>query len=228
VTLRNLARKFKMSLQVPPASSSSYALDYGSIEEEVYQKYRPPYHDALYKLIFDYHSSHSGQWDLAHDVATGPGMVASRLSHHFSRVLVSDVSEAYIESFKSRVKNSGLDEKFTVNTCRAEDMVTWIDAESVDMLTVAEAIHWTNVELTLKAAAKVLRHGGTLAIWIYGPGFAVSDDRKVDEIVGRIMACIGTQLRGIPIADAAYPIMEGQLDPIIPILSGFNFVEHRK
>lgn len=50
----------------------------------------------------------------------------------------------------------------------------------------------------------------------------------MDEIVGRIMACIGTQSRGIPIAHAAYPIMEGQLDPIIPMLSGFNFVEHRK
>jgi SAM-dependent methyltransferase len=218
----------KMSSLVSTAISSSFTLDYGSIEEEDYQKHRPPYRDSLYKIIFDYHSTHGGQWNSVHDVGTGAGMVASKLSQYFSRIFASDVSQTYIENFRSRIKNDGLDRKFTLNTCRGEDMATWIKAESLDMVTVAEAIHWTDVQETVNAAAKVLRPGGTLAIWLYGTGFVTMADRKVDEIVGHIMACVGAQGKSIPIMDAAYALVEAQLDPIIPMLSDFNFVEHRK
>ena len=58
---------------------------------------------------------------------------------------------------------------------------------SIDLVTVGAAIHWTIPEATVRAAATVLRPGGTLAIWYYSghPYFAYNPE--ADEVFNEVM-----------------------------------------
>jgi SAM-dependent methyltransferase len=42
-----------------------------------------------------------------------------------------------------------------------------IDAESVDLITVAQALHWFDIERFFDEARRVLKSGGVLAFWSY-------------------------------------------------------------
>jgi len=42
-----------------------------------------------------------------------------------------------------------------------------IDAESVDLITVAQALHWFDIERFFDEACRVLKPGGVLAVWSY-------------------------------------------------------------
>lgn len=71
----------------PPSSQSNMASgDHEGIwfvkkyDEEYWDNYlaaRPKYqNDGFYERLFSYHDVHSGSYDLAHDVGTGPGQVS--------------------------------------------------------------------------------------------------------------------------------------------------------
>lgn len=42
-----------------------------------------------------------------------------------------------------------------------------IDAESVDLITVAQALHWFDIKRFFDEACRVLKPGGVLAVWAY-------------------------------------------------------------
>ncbi|NCF85164.1 MAG: methyltransferase domain-containing protein [Verrucomicrobiaceae bacterium] len=43
-----------------------------------------------------------------------------------------------------------------------------IEDETIDLITVAQALHWFNVEAFYQEAHRVLRPDGVLAVWCYG------------------------------------------------------------
>ncbi|KAL4914014.1 S-adenosyl-L-methionine-dependent methyltransferase [Aspergillus aurantiobrunneus] len=129
--------------------------------------FRPSYSDVLYTEIYRYHEAHGGQWDLAHDVGTGAGIVAEELATSFGCVAASDPSAFYLEQTKQRLHSSSIKSKLIFGCHPGEDM-SWLPSGSVDMVTIAEAIHWTDHEQVLSSASEVLKPGGTLAIWLYG------------------------------------------------------------
>jgi SAM-dependent methyltransferase len=145
-----------------------------------YIQFRPQYPPALFEEIYSHHRNHGcGKWDLAHDAGTGPGVVAQELSKHFATVAVSDPSLHYLEVARARLetKSSGKKydqerererERFLFGHYPAEDMSTWLAPSSVDMVTIAEAIHWMEYDKVITSALHVLKPGGTLAIWVYG------------------------------------------------------------
>jgi trans-aconitate methyltransferase len=65
--------------------------------------------------------------------------------------------------------------KFLFGCYPGED-ISWLPGASVDLITIDEAIHWTEHENILESASVALKPGGMLAIWINGtlPFFVTS------------------------------------------------------
>ena len=140
----------------------------GSGYFDKYTKWRPPYTEAFYRIIFDYHQSHGGKLHAVHDAGTGNGIVAQRLAFSFERVLASDPVEGVLIGTTQQFKARPHADRMTFAVHPAEQMHTWIDPGSLDMVVMAEAVHWTEPDQVIASAAKVLRPGGSLAIWCYG------------------------------------------------------------
>lgn len=167
-------------------------------------------------------SRNSGdRWQAVHDAGTGSGIVALELSRHFKTVLGSDVVENSItvlrENISSRQTEGHANNEMLFEVRKAEEMDQWIEAESLDMVTMAEAIHWTTPSLVLSAAAKVLKPGGTLAIWNYGTRAIFEDNPVAEGIVERLL---DAELRHV-----RYPNQQ-KADEVMNIMStGLDTVE---
>ena len=112
--------------------------------EECWNNYlaaRPQYDQPFYQSIYDYHQSHYGFSEMAHDVATGPGQVAAELSNHFSRVIASDINSTHLAVADAHPP------------C------------SVDLIAAAECLPLIDATRATQSFSTVLRPNGTLAIW---------------------------------------------------------------
>ncbi|MDX1403937.1 MAG: class I SAM-dependent methyltransferase [Woeseiaceae bacterium] len=112
------------------------------------------YPDALFEYLASLCNSH----ELAWDCATGNGQAARFLAPRFDRVLATDASEKQIAS---AVSNPNIEFRVAV----AED--SGLDSDSVDLITVAQALHWFDIERFYSEVRRVLKPGGVLAIWSY-------------------------------------------------------------
>ena len=141
---------------------------------EVYRSYRPQYPASLFQRIYTYHIINGGTFEgTAHDAGCGPGITAAILSLQFKHVLCSDFSQTAINSARANLLGSAqapckssTNANFTFKVSSAEDM-SWISPAPIDMVTMSEALHWTDPGRTIAAAAGVLKPGGTFAAWYY-------------------------------------------------------------
>lgn len=151
-----------------------------------YTTNRPVYSPSFYDRIWDYHRSHGNHWSLAHDVGTGPGNVAEILSGHFNKVIASDASGFHTAVAQRRLMGSNV----TVEQCSAEDLVTKMGSGGhgkADLITLAECIPLIDAKQAFSGFAKLLRPGGTLAIWFYGrPIFAEEGQEKSQKVYDQI------------------------------------------
>jgi len=129
--------------------------DYFSEGSEAYSIYRPRYPNEL----FSYLSSITQSSDRAWDCATGSGQSALALSVHFPEVIGTDASKNQIEN---AIKKEGV----TYQVEKAEK--TSIENNSVDLITVAQALHWFKINEFSNEVMRVLKRKGVLAVWTYG------------------------------------------------------------
>lgn len=138
---------------------------------DAYVKHRPVYGPELYDLVYNYHSdpkrSPKPAWETAYDAGTGIGLVGLEHVKRFNNVILSDAGANYIADAKKFVGDQADISKFRFLTCKVEDDKGEIEPSSVDLMTMAMAIHFTDVSKTLDAAAKLVRPGGTFAAWVY-------------------------------------------------------------
>lgn len=144
-------------------------LDLFSGHASDYARHRPTYPPAL----FDWLSSLAPSRRLAWDCATGNGQAALELARVFERVVATDGSAAQLSHAAAHPRVEYRCE--TAEACTLENA-------SVDLVTVAQAVHWLDHGVFYAAARRVLRPGGMLAAWCYGLS-RVSP--KVDAIVDR-------------------------------------------
>lgn len=130
------------------------AKDLFSRQSSTYLKYRPTYPEGLYELILKQTSGRQACWD----VGCGNGQVAAQLALHFEQVKGTDISE---NQLALAVQKSNI--QYQVG--RAEQ--TNFPANSFDLITVGQAIHWFDHEAFNKEVKRVLKPGGILAIWCY-------------------------------------------------------------
>ncbi|SCW04275.1 LAFE_0H09934g1_1 [Lachancea fermentati] len=129
-----------------------------------YSKARPTYPEEFYQILKDYHT---GNYDLLVDVGCGPGTATFQMAKYmpFKRIIGTDVSSTMINRAKERLTNIPF-EGISFEIRSAEDL-SMAEEGTVDMITVAQCCHWLEFPRFQDAAAKALRHNGTLAIWGY-------------------------------------------------------------
>lgn len=139
--------------------------DYFSKQSDTYAKARPGYPDAL----FTYLASLCKEHELAWDCATGNGQAALSLIKHFKNVIATDGSE---QQLHNAVQHKGI----TYKQALADD--SGIESNTVDLITVANALHWFNLPAFYKEADRVLKHGGVLAVWTYAHSYIEDKNKK--------------------------------------------------
>jgi len=141
--------------------------DHFSENSAGYSKYRPQY---PYEL-FQYLAQSCTEQSLAWDCATGSGQAALGLADHFSRVIATDASQ-------QQIAMAVRDERITYQVASAEQ--SGLSAGSIDLITVAQALHWFDFGAFSKEATRVLKKEGLLCAWTYN---FLNIDKQIDELL---------------------------------------------
>jgi ubiquinone/menaquinone biosynthesis C-methylase UbiE len=140
--------------------------DLFSEHSKLYSQFRPTYPEALYEFIF----SHVTNFDTAWDCGTGNGQSARVLGEKFKRVLATDISAKQIEqAYKS--------DTILYSVCG--EKTSFADS-SVDLVTVAQAIHWFNMDTFYQEVSRVAKPNAILAVWGYS---LLSIKQEVDSLL---------------------------------------------
>lgn len=155
-----------------------------------YAIYRPESPTA----IFDFLYSHVNRFDAAWDCGTGNGQVATKLAERFTRVCGTDISTEQLQQAKVMDNISYLHE-------RAEK--TTLPDTSIDLITVAQAIHWFDFDNFYKEVERVARPGAVIAAWTYTVLQLTPEINKViDHLYSSITGAYWDKARGY--VDACY------------------------
>lgn len=128
--------------------------DHFSEHSNAYAHYRPRYPAALFAWLAGQTPATTRCWDCA----TGSGQAAVALAHHFDQVIATDASAAQIKS------TMGSD---VISYAVAAAENSGLAAASIDLITVAQALHWFDIRAFFREADRVLKEGGLLAILAY-------------------------------------------------------------
>jgi ubiquinone/menaquinone biosynthesis C-methylase UbiE len=110
---------------------------------------------------------------LAWDCATGNGQAALGLARHFDQVVATDLSLA-------QLRQAPPYPEIVYVASTAEESA--LAGGAVDLITVAAAIHWFDLERYAAEVQRVLGPGGVLAAWTYHVGRV---DPPLDEVFAR-------------------------------------------
>jgi len=143
--------------------------DHFSKQVTDYARFRPGYPREL----FDYLASIAPSSQLAWDCGTGNGQAAVGLASVFDAVIATDASEKQITS-------ATLHERVDYRVAPAED--SGIDSGTVDLIMVAQALHWFDLDRFYVEAQRVLKPDGVLAASAYN---LLHVEPAIDEIVNR-------------------------------------------
>lgn len=159
---------------------------YASIDWTEYQKGRPTYPPSLTKLVLDYHRRHpeAGSNRLV-DVGAGSGIASLNFIHDFKIVHISDPSksnEDQARSFLSQyISSHNLCTTLEISQSTGEEAYLKVGECSADMVICATAAHFMDPDSLADSVAKMLRPGGTLAVWTYW--FPTFPDQKSSRLV---------------------------------------------
>ena len=129
-------------------------IDNFSTQSKNYSYSRPTYPQSLFKFL----STVTLQNNLAWDCATGNGQAAIGLAKYFNKVIASDSSRNQIQYAFQR-------ENIDYKVFQAENAE--IDSDSVDIVTVAQALHWFDFDKFYSNVKRVGKKGGIIAVWSY-------------------------------------------------------------
>jgi SAM-dependent methyltransferase len=143
--------------------------DHFSKQAADYAVFRPSYPREL----FDYLGSIAPSRQLAWDCATGNGQAAVGLASVFDHVIGTDASEKQIANAQPLA---------TIQYRVAPAENSGIGSETIDLITVAQALHWFDLDCFYAEARRVLKPQGILAASAYN---LLKIEPAIDEIVNR-------------------------------------------
>jgi SAM-dependent methyltransferase len=143
--------------------------DHFSRQAADYAIFRPGYPREL----FDYLGSIAPGRQLAWDCGTGNGQAAVGLASVFDRVIATDASE-------KQISNAEPHERVEYRVAPAENAD--IPSGMVDLIMVAQALHWFDLDRFYDEARRVLRPGGILAASAYN---LLRIEPAIEEVVKR-------------------------------------------
>ena len=128
--------------------------DHFSALASAYGQFRPHYPGQLFDRLAELAPGRQLAWDCA----TGNGQAALPLAARFKYVVASDASVAQLAEAPA-LANLAL--------CVASAESVPLASDSVDVVTVAQALHWFRLPEFFAEARRVLRADGVLAVWTY-------------------------------------------------------------
>lgn len=139
--------------------------DYFSTQAAAYAAFRPTYPRELFEFVALCASRRNLVWDCA----TGSGQAAIALSADFARVIATDSSA-------KQIAHAPPHERVEYRVAPAEDC--GLPDKSADAITVAQALHWFDLDRFYAEAHRVLAPGGAIVVWSYND--AILDDPVLD------------------------------------------------
>ena len=152
---------------------------------------RPPYDSKIFDPIISYQTAHlpppppppsSSKNDSSHektttalDIGTGAGSALTPLTKHFHHVIATDNDPASLAYAKSRFASVHGD-KVSFVLSSGEDLRSHFPPGSIDLITCAETFPLMDTSAALDNIHALLKPGGTLAVWFYGPPFFVEPE----------------------------------------------------
>ena len=152
-------------------SSARAPGDHFSTVSAEYSAFRPRYPHALFEFLATITERHRLAWDCG----AGTGQATVDLAEFFDEVIGTDVSAEQIARAPKHPRITWL-------VCPAE--LTPLAAGSVDLITVAQALHWFDHERFNAEVRRVAVPGAAIAAWTYG---APRMDGAVGEVLRRSM-----------------------------------------
>ncbi len=137
------------------AGNPPFFADHFSGHAADYARFRPRYPAALFADLARLCVNH----DLAWDCGTGNGQAAVGLAPYFQQVVATDASA-------QQVAQAQLDPKVLYRV--SDERSSHLAAASVDLITVAQALHWFDTRAFFAEVRRVLRPRGIVAVWCYG------------------------------------------------------------
>jgi len=138
-----------------PATPRTKFTDHFSPVSGAYADFRPTYPAALFDWLADVAPARGRVWDCA----CGSGQASLDLAARFVQVEAADASAAQLAGV---VAHPGVHYR----QAPAED--SGLDTASMDLVTVAQALHWFDLPRFYDEVRRVLKPGGVLAVWSYG------------------------------------------------------------
>jgi ubiquinone/menaquinone biosynthesis C-methylase UbiE len=148
-------------------SGSMEFKDYFSAQSNTYSKSRPNYPDELFQFLSSIVHEHNLVWDCA----TGNGQAAVSLAKYFKKVIATDASE-------QQIKNAIPNERVIYYVALADN--SGIETGTVDLVTIASALHWMDFDKFYQEVNRVLKPGGIFAAWAY---YKSHIDKAIDPFV---------------------------------------------
>ncbi len=138
---------------------------------DFYKAGRPGYPEELFGYLHSLCEDH----ELAWDAGCGTGQATVALAKYFRRVIGTDISH-------SQIGNAEKHERVEYSVQPAEK--TDIEEGSVDLVTVATALHWFEHHRFWREVKRVLKPEGVFAAWGYS-WFKI--DEKLDHTLKKVL-----------------------------------------
>ena len=141
--------------------------DLFSVDAKLYSTARPSYPDALISFLLSITTNYNLVWD----VGTGNGQLAVLLAPYFESIVATDISK---EQLANAVPKANI--KYIVQPAEKSHFKD----QSVDLITIAQAVHWFDFDLFYTEAKRVLTPNGIIAVVGYP---LIKVDNQVDEVI---------------------------------------------
>lgn len=129
------------------------AQNFGTLAKE-YSLSRPRYPEPLFDFLARQAPGHSLAWD----AGTGNGQAAERLARHFKKVVATDIDPRQLDLAMPHPAVT-----YHERPCQQSGL----EANSVDLVSAATAVHWFPLEAFYGEVERVLKPEGIFAVWSY-------------------------------------------------------------
>lgn len=137
----------------------------------LYQQARPDYSAEVVDVVLQHVLTREQAWDCG----AGSGQFTQRLAPYFQQVLATDLSAEQLA--QAPVLDNVHYEKASAEHCS-------LAAHSVDLITVAQAIHWFDFDDFYAEVRRVLKPEGILAI--VGYGLIQAKDPELNRLIDEL------------------------------------------
>jgi SAM-dependent methyltransferase len=133
-----------------------------------YATFRPHYPPQLFDWLGEVAPSRAMAWDCG----AGTGQASGELARVFARVIATDASSAQISAAQP---HRGVEYRV------ANAEASGLEPASVDCVTVAQALHWFDLDRFYAEVRRVAVPDGVIAVWTYD--LVVLDRGPIDALV---------------------------------------------